>query len=311
MLTVSTTASLFPNLSIPELAGSCTASHFLENGVIVKISLGWPRKKDPILKKQLKRNLILVPLMKSVWACSDTFPVYTVNITLATITGRSDDMLISVPRAIRVWVRDYMRKQRDIASGSISAVPQSSWSRATPTGDSDWSGAGGSSERTLRRIKKTKHNRKQVSSLPLKRNENPLTFTIIIHASTLALGTPVKPRAVIFSFSHIISTLSLPPHSEINTRVSSRNILSEALKEGASQPRSVWFGSTMALLPHQAWCSQDPSPPYLPGRAAGHGPWRKAACSCHAAPPPHEYQEHTLGLILNTKHIPPNWNLVH
>lgn len=50
--------------------------------------------------------------MKSVSACSDIFLVYKMNITLATVTGRSDDMLVSVPRAIRVGVRDYNKKTK-------------------------------------------------------------------------------------------------------------------------------------------------------------------------------------------------------
>lgn len=35
-----------------------------------------------------------------------------------------------------------IRTQRDISSGCISAVPGSSRSGATPTGDSDWSSGG-------------------------------------------------------------------------------------------------------------------------------------------------------------------------
>lgn len=34
------------------------------------------------------------------------------NVTFATIAGRSDDMLISVPRAIRVWVTDYNKNTK-------------------------------------------------------------------------------------------------------------------------------------------------------------------------------------------------------
>lgn len=49
--------------------------------------------------------------MKSDWACLDIFPVHKMNTTFTTKSGKSDDMLISVPRAIRVWVRDYNEKE--------------------------------------------------------------------------------------------------------------------------------------------------------------------------------------------------------
>lgn len=81
------------------------------------------------------------------------------NITFATITGRSDDLLISVPRAIGVWVRDYNEKtetsQVDIFLLCLRAVE----AEQHPQGIQTRAGERAGNERMV--LKKTKHKQTQ------------------------------------------------------------------------------------------------------------------------------------------------------
>lgn len=54
--------------------------------------------------------MFLVLLMKSEWACLGIVPVQKRNITSTTMVGKSDYILIGIPRAIRVWARHYNEK---------------------------------------------------------------------------------------------------------------------------------------------------------------------------------------------------------
>ena len=126
---------------------------------------------------------------------------------------------------------------------------------------------------------------------------------------------------LIFQEVHLINTLSLPPHSETNTQVSGRNILSEALKTLRGRCQSPLL-SAIPTQPGPFAASGTVFPRTLRqwGGSAGESctsavrsswPRNSGRALAVASPLPRDCWEHMPDLIWKTKCIPFNWNFVH